>query len=88
MGLDIRLPIGMMFSLLGGLLTVYGLCTGSDADLYRSSLGINVNLWWGIVLLIFGQIMFYMGRRSQKRIEKLPPSPASNDSTPTPRLGH
>jgi hypothetical protein len=57
MGLDIRLPIGMMFSLLGALLAIYGLCTGSDADMYKSSLGSNVNLWWGLVLFLFGAIM-------------------------------
>jgi hypothetical protein len=57
MGLDIRLPIGMMFSLLGVLLTGYGIITGSDSALYQSSLGINVNLWWGLVLFLFGAVM-------------------------------
>ena len=88
MNLDLRIPMGLMFSLVGVILAAFGLATRSTPGLYEKSLGININLWWGIVLLIFGQIMFYMGRRSQKRIEKLPPSPASNDSTPTPRLGH
>ena len=57
MGLDIRLPIGMMFSLLGALLALYGLATGSDADLYKSSLGLNINLGWGLVLFLFGAVM-------------------------------
>lgn len=57
MGLDIRLPIGMMFTLLGALLAIYGFASGSDAGMYKSSLGLNVNLWWGIVLFIFGAIM-------------------------------
>ena len=57
MGLDIRLPIGMMFSLLGALLAGYGLVTGSDDNMYRSSLDINVNLWWGLVLFAFGVLM-------------------------------
>jgi hypothetical protein len=57
MGLDIRLPIGMMFTLLGGLLAIYGLATGSDSDMYKSSLDLNVNLWWGLVLFIFGAVM-------------------------------
>jgi hypothetical protein len=57
MGLDIRLPIGMMFSLLGALLALYGLCTASDSDMYKSSLGTNINLWWGLVLFLFGAIM-------------------------------
>ena len=54
MGLDIRWPIGLMFTLIGALLAVYGLMTGSNAALYQSSLGININLIWGAVLLVFG----------------------------------
>jgi len=57
MGLDIRLPIGMMFSLLGALLAIYGVATGSDSDLYKSSLDLNVNFWWGLVLFAFGAVM-------------------------------
>ena len=57
MGLDIRLPIGMMFVLIGMLLTGYGLCTGGDAALYVRSLDINMNFWWGIGLTVFGGAM-------------------------------
>jgi hypothetical protein len=69
MGLDIRLPIGMMFSLLGVLLTGYGIITGSDSALYQSSLGLNVNLWWGLVLLLFGAVMlgFALKDRAKNR---------------------
>ena len=56
MGLDIRWPIGLMFTLLGALLSIYGLTT-ANTDLYKSSLGININLVWGIVLLVFGVLM-------------------------------
>ena len=59
MGLDIRLPIGMMFSLLGALLAMYGLATGGDSDMYKSSLDLNVNLWWGLVLFVFGAVMLF-----------------------------
>ncbi len=52
MNLDLRLPIGLMFAIFGALLTVYGLT--SDDAIYERSLGINVNLWWGLVLLMFG----------------------------------
>jgi hypothetical protein len=86
MNLDLRIPMGLMFSLVGVILAAFGLATRSTPDLYEKSLGINVNLWWGIVLLIFGQIMFHIGRRSQKRLEKLPPPSAPSDTTP--RLGH
>jgi hypothetical protein len=61
MGLDIRVPIGLMFSLLGLLLTGYGLV--SDRAIYARSLGMNVNLWWGLVLLVFGIVMLLLSRR-------------------------
>ena len=51
MGLDIRLPIGAMFTLFGLLLTVFGLV--GDKSVYQRSLGMNVNLGWGVVLLVF-----------------------------------
>jgi hypothetical protein len=57
MGLDIRWPIGLMFTLIGALLAVYGLSTGANTELYKSSLGININLIWGAVLLVFGVLM-------------------------------
>ena len=65
MGLDIRLPIGMMFSLLGALLVIYGLATGSDTDMYKSSLDINVNFWWGLVLFAFGAVMLAFALRAR-----------------------
>jgi membrane protein implicated in regulation of membrane protease activity len=65
MGLDIRLPIGMMFTLLGALLAIYGLATGSDSGMYKSSLDLNVNLWWGLVLFVFGAVMLVFALRSR-----------------------
>jgi len=53
--LDLRLPIGLLFSLLGVLLLGFGAV--SDPAIYQASLGINVNLWWGVVLLAFGGVM-------------------------------
>ena len=64
MGLDIRIPIGLMFSILGLLLTVYGLV--SEKSIYQRSLGINVNLGWGLVMLAFGVLMLVLGRRGIK----------------------
>jgi len=66
MGLDIRIPIGLMFSILGGLLTIYGLV--SDKAIYQRSLGINVNLGWGLVMLAFGLLMLILGRRGVKAV--------------------
>ncbi len=55
MSLDLRVPIGLLFAALGALLAVYGLV--SDPAIYKASLGINVNLWWGLVLAGFGLVM-------------------------------
>jgi membrane protein implicated in regulation of membrane protease activity len=64
MNLDIRLPIGLLFAILGGLLAVFGLVTGfTGGALYDRSLGININLWWGLVMLAFGIVMIVAGRR-------------------------
>jgi hypothetical protein len=64
MGLDIRLPIGLMFSLIGVLMTGYGLVT--PAEMYQRSLNINVNLWWGLVLVVFGAWMLFSTFRAAK----------------------
>jgi multisubunit Na+/H+ antiporter MnhG subunit len=65
MKLDLRLPIGLMFSIIGALLVVFGLM--SDPEIYQRSLGINVNLWWGLVLLVFGLVMLWLVRRNTAR---------------------
>ena len=56
-GLDIRIPIGGLFTLLGLLLAGYGVATGGQPALYAQSLSVNLNLWWGLVLLLFGIIL-------------------------------
>jgi multisubunit Na+/H+ antiporter MnhG subunit len=67
MGLDIRLPIGLMFTLFGLLLVVYGAL--GDKSIYQRSLGININLGWGVVLLLFGVVMLVLGRRGTATAE-------------------
>lgn len=67
MGLDIRLPIGLMFLILGLLISVYGVF--SDPAVYQRSLGININLWWGLVMLVFGLVMFLLGKRATGKTE-------------------
>lgn len=64
MGLDIRLPLGLLFALLGVILTVYGLA--SNPARYQQSLGVNINLYWGIVLFVFGVVMLLLGRRRKR----------------------
>ena len=77
MGLDIRLPIGMLFTIFGIMLILFGIF--SNPALYAQSLGINVNFIWGIVLLVFGAIMFYLGGRAMfgKSKSGAPDSPGS-----------
>ena len=73
MGLDIRLPMGLMFAILGLLLTLFGLF--ADSAIYRRSLGINVNLWWGLVMLAFGVIMLALGRRGTSAMRSAESNP-------------
>lgn len=55
MRLDIRLPIGLLFGSIGVLLIGWGFV--SDPGIYARSLGININLWWGLCLVAFGAVM-------------------------------
>jgi hypothetical protein len=64
MGLDIRTPIGVMFALLGVVLVAYGVF--GDQAIYAKSLGININLWWGGVMLAFGVVMLAMAKRASR----------------------
>jgi putative Mn2+ efflux pump MntP len=72
MGLDIRWPIGLMFSLIGVMMTIYGLVTGSKTELYQRSMDINVNLIWGVVLLIFGGAMLILAVMGKSKDEQNP----------------
>ena len=67
---DLRISIGMLFTLIGTVLTAFGLGTRSNADMYAKSLGIDANLWWGLVLLVFGIAALILGRRGQIKLEK------------------
>jgi predicted membrane channel-forming protein YqfA (hemolysin III family) len=63
---DIRIPIGLMFSILGVLISVFGIVTKSNAGMYQRSLGINVNLIMGVLMLVFGLIMLFFALRKKK----------------------
>ena len=70
MGLDIRWPIGLMFSLIGALLVICGVVTGSDTEMYKRSLGININLYWGLLLLVFGISMVTLAWRGAQKAKQ------------------
>jgi hypothetical protein len=66
-GLDIRIPIGLMFSIVGVILTIYGAVTMGNEMYSIHSLGININLWWGLVLILFGVIMLGLAWNASKK---------------------
>jgi hypothetical protein len=63
--MDLRFPLGLFFLIIGVLLAVYGLV--SDPAIYEASLGHNVNLWWGLVMIVFGAAMTFAARRQASR---------------------
>lgn len=67
MGLDIRYPIGLMFSIIGALMTIYGLIAKPDPAQYHQAAGTNINLVWGICLLIFGAWMLFMAIKAKSK---------------------
>lgn len=69
MNLDLRLPIGLMFTIYGVMLAGYGLL--SDKAIYARSLGINVNLGWGLVLLAFGLVMLGLAMAAERRRKRV-----------------
>jgi membrane protein implicated in regulation of membrane protease activity len=71
-GLDIRLPIGGLFTVLGLLLGGYGLATSSEAAHYAPSLGVNINLWWGLVMLVFGVLLLAAATKTRRRASARP----------------
>jgi multisubunit Na+/H+ antiporter MnhG subunit len=64
---DIRIPIGLMFTIIGVIISLLGLFTLSDADMYQKSLGINVNIFMGILMVVFGSIMLFFALRKKKQ---------------------
>ncbi len=61
MGVDIRLPLGLLLGIVGLLLAGFGLF--GDQAIYARSLGINVNLWWGLVMALSGGVFLGFSRR-------------------------
>ena len=60
MNLDLRLPVGLMFTIFG--LILMGVGFFGPAALTEQSLGVNINLWWGLVMLVFGGVMLALAR--------------------------
>lgn len=77
MGLDIRIPIGLFFTLVGLLLSIFGAV--SDKQIYQRSLGININLDWGLVMLLTGLVMLGLAVRGQQALKRTAKSKSSPD---------
>jgi multisubunit Na+/H+ antiporter MnhG subunit len=81
MNLDLRIPMGLLFTLVGGIMSIYGFFTRGSA-IYERSDAMNINLIWGLIMLVFGVTMYTLGRRSDKR-----PRAAQVEGTTRP-MGH
>ncbi len=67
MGLDIKIPIGLMFTIMGLILTILGLVTRSDTAMYEQAMGYNINLFSGLIMLVFGCFMLFTSRLFKKK---------------------
>ena len=84
MSLDLRIPMGLMFSIVGAIMSLYGLFTRGSV-IYERSAGMDINLIWGLVMLVFGSTMFLLGKRADSK----PPAPVqATADRPVRRGGH
>jgi len=70
MNLDIKIPIGLLFTVIGVLLTIFGLVTIGDTELYRRSLSININLWTGLAMVVIGVFLLATAKYRKEPAEK------------------
>ncbi|MEI8294713.1 MAG: hypothetical protein WCG66_12165 [bacterium] len=66
MDFDLRFPIGILFSAYGAILTIFG-ALSNGSEIYKKSLGNNINLEWGILLLVFGVLMLALALRARRK---------------------
>src|SRR4051812_43375854 len=76
--LDLRLPIGALFTALGLIIGGYGVATNCNDGLYQPSLSININLWWGLVMLLVGLVMLALGMRATRTAHPSSALPAAD----------
>ena len=61
MNFDLRLPLGLIFTIYGIILIGTGLT--SNPEMIRQTLGQNITLGWGVVQLLFGLAMLFLSRK-------------------------
>jgi len=81
MGLDIRIPLGLIFLITGGIMSVFGFIT-RNSGIYQRSMGVNLNLTWGTLMFVFGLIMFLVGRRQKWQDDPVNPRPWEKSAGP------
>lgn len=79
MRLDIRWPIGALLAVIGVALLAFGAL--SDPAIYERSLGVNINLWWGTVLLAVGGVTLALAGRDRRRSGTRTEATTGRDST-------
>ena len=81
MGLDIRIPLGLIFLITGGIMSIFGFVT-RNSGIYQRSMGVNLNLTWGTLMFVFGLIMFLVGRRQKWQDDPVNPRPWEKSAGP------
>jgi hypothetical protein len=81
MGLDIRIPLGLIFLITGGIMSIFGFIT-RHSGIYQRSMGVNLNLTWGALMFVFGLIMFLVGRRQKWQDDPVNPRPWEKNAGP------
>jgi predicted phage tail protein len=64
-GFDLRFALGSLFVVLGALLVLASFTGGADAN--ARSLGVDVNLFWGALMIVFGGVCLMLARRDTRR---------------------
>lgn len=58
---DLRIPTGFFFALIGAILLIYSVIQPNA----RAQLSdVNVNLWSGLTMFVFGGVLLWLGRRA------------------------
>jgi len=71
-GIDLRYPIGGLFTALGLILTGWGAATSGNVEMYARSDAVNINFWWGLVMLVFGILFLWLAARVGRRASRAP----------------
>jgi len=62
--LDLRLPIGWLFIILGSLVAAWGILKPTETSC--GAISLNLNLSWGLIMLLFGLGMTFLARLNRQ----------------------